>query len=86
VEPFATGRFADVSPREVAAVRSAADFARLVAHMREDLGRTGKTEWENATLDRFLAALAAVAEDRGPEGPLSWAELADLVVTATGHE
>ncbi|RBY94805.1 hypothetical protein DQ244_05955 [Blastococcus sp. TBT05-19] len=86
MEPFATGRFAEVSPRQVAAVRSAADFARLVTHMREDLGRSGKAEWENATLDRYLEALAAVAEDRGPEGRLSWAELADLVVTATGYE
>ncbi|WP_104522972.1 DUF7660 family protein [Blastococcus atacamensis] len=86
MEPFATGRSAAVTPEQVAAVRSAGDFARLVAHMREDLGRSGKTEWENATLDRFLAALAAVAEDRGPRGRLSWSELADLVVTATGYE
>jgi hypothetical protein len=54
--------------------------------MREDLLGTGQAEWENATLERFLAAVAAVAEDRGSEGRPTWADLADLLVTATGYE
>ena len=86
MEPYESGRFADVTPTQVAAVRSSNDFAALVQRMREDLLGTGQTEWENPTLERFLEALAAVAGDRGSDRRLTWSDLADLLVTASGYE
>ncbi|NYE37241.1 hypothetical protein F4692_002374 [Nocardioides cavernae] len=54
----------------------------------------GESEWENATLDRFLEALAAFAEARVTDGPGqdmdqdrgSWRLFAQMVVAATGYE
>ncbi len=34
----------------------------------------------------FLAALAAVAEDRGRHEAPSWSDVADLLVAASGYE
>lgn len=86
VDAQATGRFADVAPQQVAAVRSADDVAAVIAAMRDDLLGTGQQEWENATLASFLEALAAVIEDRRFEGRLSWEDVAQVLVTATGYE
>ena len=86
MEAYGTGRFADVEPEQVAAVRSAAQLAAVIAAMRDDLLATGEREWENATLADFLEALTAVVQDRGPNGRPSWAEVAQLLVTATGYE
>ena len=81
-----SGRFAAITPEQTSAVRSMTDLAVLVEQMREDLLGSGAREWENATLDRFLKALAAVAEDRAFEGTPTWADVAELLVTATGYE
>lgn len=75
-----------MSQREVASVRSAEDLAAVLARLRQDLAGSGQNEWENATLDHYLDALAAVVEDRALLGPLSWANVADMLVTATGYE
>jgi hypothetical protein len=82
-----TGPFADVAPEQVSAVRSADDLVAVVRRMHEDLHDKGEQEWENGTLDRFLEALAAVTEDRAFDGrEPSWADVADLLVGATGYE
>jgi hypothetical protein len=86
VDAYETGRFADVAHQQVAAVRSANDLAAVIAAMRDDLLGTGQQEWENATLESFLEALAAVVEDRRFEGQPSWEDLAQVLVTATGYE
>jgi hypothetical protein len=83
---YETGRFADVPPEQVTGVRSLADLAGVVVAMREDLLHTGREQWGNTTLEAFLEALAAVAEDRGFQGTPTWADVADLLVTATGYE
>ncbi|GLY18891.1 hypothetical protein LWF15_19070 [Kineosporia rhizophila] len=81
-----TGRSAAVSPEQTSAVRSMADLARVVRQMHDDLVGSGEQEWENPTLEGFLEALAAVAEDRvSPDAP-TWAHLAELLVAATGYE
>ena len=81
-----TGRFADVTQRQVSEVRTLSDLAVVIGRLRDDWRGTGRTEWENATLDRFLGALAAVAEDRDGHEKPTWATMADLLVTATGYE
>jgi hypothetical protein len=67
-------------------VRSLADVDGVVTRMRDDLLAKGEAEWENATLEAFFEALAAVAEDRDIDRPPTWADFADLLVTATGYE
>ncbi|SDN97341.1 hypothetical protein SAMN05660199_01001 [Klenkia soli] len=81
-----TGRFADISVRTVEQVRSQGDLADVVRCMRADLQGSGQREWENATLDRFLDALAAVAEGRTEVGKPTWSTVAELLVAATGYE
>jgi hypothetical protein len=81
-----TGRFADVSPQELAEVRSLTDFVEVVTRMRNDFLDRGGQEWGNANLDSFLEALAALAEDREIDRPPTWADVADLLVAATGYE
>jgi hypothetical protein len=54
--------------------------------MREDLLDKGEHEWGNPKLEGFLEALAALAEDRRFSGQPTWADLADLLVSATGYE
>ncbi len=83
---YETGRFADVSPRQVADVRSLADLGEIVMRMREDFLDQGREQWGNATLDSFLEALAALAEDREIDRPPTWADFADLLVAASGYE
>ncbi|WP_207123324.1 DUF7660 family protein [Actinocatenispora comari] len=46
------------SPHPANAVHSRDELAAFVRSLREDFDRRGD-EWENATLDRFLAALAS---------------------------
>jgi hypothetical protein len=86
VTGYDTGRFANVPIEQVTGVRSSADLARVVTAMREDLLRTGREEWSNHTLEAFLEALAAVAEDRELAESPTWRDVADLLVTATGYE
>jgi hypothetical protein len=58
----------------------------VVSRMREDLLDKGEHEWGNPKLEGFLEALAALAEDRRFSGQPTWADLADLLVSATGYE
>ena len=67
-----TSFFADVSLEQVAAVTSAAELAAVVLRMHRDLRARGD-DWENATLERYLEALAAVVGDLDIHQPLSWA-------------
>jgi hypothetical protein len=89
---YETGRPADVT--DVDQVRSAADAARIVEQMLDDLQRH-PTEWENNTLARFLEALSASLDalpslhaKRGepmPDQP-TWKLLAETLVMASGYE
>lgn len=89
--PFDTGRFADADPSDVS---THADAAALVRQMLADL-RAYPSAWENATLDRFLGALAVIFDtlpalyaDRGEQFPdqPTWKLLAEALVAASGYE
>ncbi|WP_285556100.1 DUF7660 family protein [Actinoplanes regularis] len=91
---YDTGRFADVSDENLAAVRSHVDAARIVEQMLADL-RAHPDQWENSTLERFLDALAASLDAVEPlhtnrGGPVAsqptWRLLAELLVKASGYE
>lgn len=82
--PYDTGRFADVTPDQALACRTAEDVARLVERMRADWFTSGQVEWENPTMDRFLEALAAVVELE--VGEVTWSRVAWMLVKATGYE
>lgn len=89
---YETGRPADVDSDEVA---SHVQLVEMLERMHADYKGTGKDEWENASLDRYLEALAALAdalphlyENRGeamPEQP-TWEMVAILLAGATGYE
>jgi hypothetical protein len=88
--PYDTGRFADVFRDDLAAVDTAEDVAHIVELMLDDLRRDPQA-WENATLDRFLDALAACLTHTPPTpgqpGPApTWRLLAETLVKATGYE
>jgi len=90
--PYDTGRFAEVG--DLGQVASPAEAAEIVQRMLNDLV-AHPDEWENATLVRFLEALAASLEalpsgyanrgERFPETP-TWRIFAELLVMATGYE
>jgi hypothetical protein len=91
---YDTGRFADVSDQDLAAVRTHTDVAQIVEQMLTDL-RAHPDEWENPTLERFLDALAASLDaleplhtNRGEAVPSqpTWKLLADVLVKASGYE
>lgn len=91
---YDTGRFADVSDQDLAAVSTHTDVARIVERMLTDL-RAHPHEWENPTLERFLDALAASLDalqplhlNRGEAVPSqpTWKLLADVLVNASGYE
>lgn len=92
--PYGTGRFAEVSDRDLATVHSHTDAARIVDQMRNDL-RAHPDARENPTLERFLDALAAslnalepLHTNRGealPSQP-TWKLLTDVLVMASGYE
>lgn len=84
--PYDTGRFADIPPDDVAAVKTGGDVARIVERALADLNGTGQDEWENATLDRFLDALSGVLDSGRYVRQPSWADVAELLVRATGYE
>jgi hypothetical protein len=71
-------------------VSSRDDFGEFIAAVLDDYTSTGKTEWENPTLDRFLGALGAFAHSRLLEGSdqesPSWRLFAEMIVAATGYE
>jgi hypothetical protein len=88
-----TGRPANVGD-DLRHVRDHTDVQRVVERMRADL-LEHPDEWENPTLERYLAGLSALIRDvdgllsnRGeqlPERP-SWALIAELLVGGTGYE
>jgi hypothetical protein len=90
--PYDTGRFADVTGLDQVATH--ADVAGIVEQMLADL-RAHPTDWENATLERFLDALAACLDglpsrytnqaEQLPDQP-TWQLLAEVLVTASGYE
>jgi hypothetical protein len=86
-ERYRTGRPARTS--DTGEVGSRAGLARVVREMSADLAGQGAVEWENATLGRFLDALAAYLDDSGrPDDgdEASWAVLARALIAATGYE
>jgi len=90
-EAYETGRPADVNTDGVATREK---VIAVIHAMVENL-RGNPDAWENATLDRFLEALAASLEgvehayaNRGeilPTQP-SWQLVAELLVMASGYE
>jgi hypothetical protein len=94
IRPYETGRSANVSDDDLAAVRSHDDVARIVDQMADDL-QAHPDEWDNATLERFLDALArsltgldGLYQNRGetlPSEP-SWKLVAEVLVMASGYE
>lgn len=60
--------------------------------MLADFAESGRAEWENNTLERFLDGLAASALARvnghagGLQEEASWALFAELIAAATGYE
>lgn len=87
-----TGRPANVDSH---GVRTHADLVEMLGRMRDDYHQSGRDEWENATLDRYLEALQALAHalpnlyancgQSMPEQP-TWEMVALLVAGATGYE
>ena len=73
-----------------ALVETRADFEDFLDAVLEDFRGTGEVEWENATLERFLDGLAAVASARIVDQPgqelATWRLFAELVAMATGYE
>ena len=62
-------------------------FLVFVAALQADL-RSAPADWENPSLDRYLAALEAWASDMGarlPESP-SWRTFADILYAARIYE
>ena len=89
---YDTGRFAEVG--DLSQVSSHTDVAQVAQHMLADL-RAHPGDWENATLERFLEALAACLQDlpglyadRGEPFPecATWKILAEALVMASGYE
>ena len=86
---FETGRYTTADP---SAVRTRDDFAAFVEAALSDFTADGASEWENATLGRFLDGLSAVSHSRlvdieavAQELP-TWQLFAQLVAAATGYE
>jgi hypothetical protein len=93
VDDWSTGRPAAV--RDLRGVATREDLRRLVAQMHADFLDSGVLEWENATLERFLEAMAAYLGDLDgyfhnsgepvPDQP-DWHLVALLLVAASGYE
>jgi hypothetical protein len=86
---YETGRATHVDPSNV---QTRDDFAGFVSAVLVDFRSTGKVEWENGSLDRFLDGLSAFADTRlaevsnlDQERP-SWRLFAEIVWAATGYE
>jgi len=78
----------------VSCVQTKADLVTFIEALREDF-KTKPIEWENATLERYLAALASWLEDSAgyyramdgaePAVP-SWRTVADMLIAAKMYE
>lgn len=72
-------------------VSSRDEFAEFLEQVLADYRATGRDEWENTTLERFLDALGAfaatrvVGADADQETP-TWRLMADFIVAATVYE
>lgn len=71
-------------------VRTRDDFGEYVLRVLGDYRDAGASEWENATLERFLDGLSAFALARVHEQPdqqdASWQLFAEIIAAATGYE
>lgn len=81
-------------PPDPDGVRSRAEFAAFLGELRSEL-EARPDRWENVTLEAFLEALEAVAQDapgwvtngvRSDVETPSWSLFARLVATATVYE
>lgn len=84
---YETGRPTREDP---AGVMTRGDFGEYVLRVLGDYRDSGASEWENATLERFLDGLSAFALARangqpGQEDP-SWQLFAEIIAAATGYE
>lgn len=89
---YETGRPTTADPGDVV---THADFVTFLRSLLQDYELSGKTEWENPTLDRFLEALEALADawpqvcrNEGttmPEQP-TWRLIAELLAGTTAYE
>ena len=82
------------------AVTTRAEFVAFVRGLREDLRASLAAEatspsspygpahggWENPTLDRFLEALAAYADDAAVSEPPTWRTFAEFLAAAKVYE
>ena len=78
----------------IADIKSKADLVKFVQALRDDL-QTNAKKWENATLERYLSALAAWLEDSDgayrnqnrpiPQSP-SWQNVAEMLMAASMYE
>jgi hypothetical protein len=78
----------------VAGIKSKGDLVEFVRSLRDDL-QTEPGAWENATLERYLSALASWLEDSGgyyqnqgrdiPVSP-SWRDVAEMLMAAKMYE
>jgi hypothetical protein len=76
-------------------VRSKADLVEFVRVLAEGLTTTNREDWENPTLETYLAALARWLEDsdgyyRNQGRPVpaepSWRDVADMLMAAKMYE
>jgi hypothetical protein len=85
---YETGRKTRADPSVVTSRDELADFVEVVLGDFRLGG--GESEWENATLDRFLEGLAAFAGarvvDQADQEAPSWTLFAEMIAAATGYE
>ena len=67
------------------------DFANFLEGVLNDFRATGRDEWENTSLERFLDALAGFAGARvvvgaGDLETPTWRTFAEMIVAATVYE
>jgi hypothetical protein len=84
-----------MKPHErVAGIKSKADLVEFVRALRDDL-QANPEAWENASLDRYLSALASWLEDsdgyyqnQGRAIPVSpsWRDVAEILMAAKMYE
>ncbi|KXK62690.1 hypothetical protein AWW66_07160 [Micromonospora rosaria] len=91
---YGTGRFTNIRPDEVNHITMHTDAAEIVRRLLTDL-RAHPTEWENHTLERFLAALESsltalpwLYRNRGEDfpDPPTWKQFTEALIMATGRE
>ena len=94
MNPYETGRMADISEDNLEQVATPTDVANIIEQMTADL-QAHPSEWENHTLERFLEALACylpsqqqVYINNGEPYPVTptWKLFAEALVAATGYE